>query len=223
MHETTVTVEGRFDHHHPAERGTVVLTVGFEGPDRERVVERTLREHARLADEAKRLTDPAAPAVTWWSSDRIRVWADRPWNKDGKQLPLVHHAAVRLDVKFRDLARLAAWVEDVAARDGVSVGGIEWALTEVTRTRLTADARTRAVQDAVAAATTYAHALGLADVRPLAVADPGMLGDQSRPTTDPGAAQMSRAAAAAGPAGGLDLKPEDITITARVHARFAAS
>lgn len=218
-----MTVEGRFDLHHPAERGTVVLTVGFEGRDRERVVQQTLHAHGRLADEAQRLADPGAPAVTWWSSDRIRVWADRPWNADGKQLPLVHHAAVRLDVKFADLARLAAWVEDVAARDGVTVDGVEWALTEVTRTRLTADARTRAVQDALATATTYAQALGLSSVRPLAVADPGMLGDQSRPTAEPGAVQMARAAAAAAPAGGLDLKPEDITVAARVHARFAAS
>ena len=34
---------------------------------------------------------------------------------------------------------------------------------------------------------------------------------------------MARAMAASAQEGGLDLKPEDITIEARVHARFAAS
>ncbi|GCE77141.1 SIMPL domain-containing protein [Cellulomonas biazotea] len=223
MRETTVTVEGRFDHHRPAERGTVTLTVGFEGRDREDVVRRVVAEHGRIAGDVQHLQEEPSPAVTWWSSDRVRVWSQRPWNQDGKQLPLVHHAAVEVEVKFKDLVRLALWVEDVATRDGVSVGGITWALTEATRERLTADARDRAVHDAVAKATSYAHSLGLSDVRPVAVADPGMLGDGSAPTTPAPAMQMARAGAGAGAGGALDLKPEDITVEGRVHARFAAS
>jgi uncharacterized protein len=220
MSDTIITVEGHFDHHHPAERGTALVTAGFEGPEREPVVSRTTQLHGALAAEAERMRSEGA--VTWWSADRMRVWADRPWNKDGKQLPLVHHAAVALEVKFADLARLAAWVEAAAGRDGVTVTGLRWALTEATRARLTADAQHRAVQDAVGRASAYAQSLGLATVRPLALADPGMLGDESRPQSS-AAAPMARAAAATQDPAGLDLKPEDITVSARVHARFAAA
>jgi hypothetical protein len=223
MSETIITVEGAFDHHHPAERGTVRLSAGFQGGDRSSVVARTTQVQAAVAAEAQQLHDPANGPVTWWSSNRLRVWSERPWNTEGKQLPLVFHAAAALEVKFRDIARLADWVERLAVLDGVTVNGIDWALTEVTKARLTADARHRAVLDAIERASGYARSLGLATVRPSALADPGMLGDESRPSSSAGAVAMSRASKTGVESGGLDLKPDDIAISARVHARFTAA
>lgn len=223
MSETIVTVEGVFDHHHPAERGTLRITAGFQGGDRSTVVDRTVQLQTTLAAEVQQLLDPAHGPVTWWSADRLRVWSERPWNNEGKQLPLVFHAAVTLEAKFRDLRRLAEWAERLATVDGVAIGGIDWTLTEVTTTRLTADARHRAVLDATEKAAGYARSLGLSSVRPVAVADPGMLGDQSRSSSPNEATAMSRASKAAAESAGLDLKPEDITVSARVHARFTAA
>ena len=60
-------------------------------------------------------------------------------------------------------------------------------------------------------------------MRPLALADPGMLGDQTRSIANVEAVAMSRSMKAADADNGLDLKPEDITISARVHARFTAA
>ncbi|AEE44779.1 SIMPL domain-containing protein [Cellulomonas fimi] len=221
MHETVVSVEGCCEHRHPAERGTVTLTVGFDGPDREAVVRRTTGEHAWLAEVAQQLHAPPSGAVSSWSSGRVRVWAERPWNTDGRQLPLVHHAAADLTMTFRDLELLERWVEDAAVRDGVTVQGVEWDLAHETRTRLTADAQVRAVQDAAAKASVYARSLGLTAVRPLAVADPGLLGDGARPPVEPLFAARSMVAPDAG--GGLDLRPDEIVVSVRVHARFAAT
>jgi hypothetical protein len=221
MSETIITVEGGFDHHHPAERGTVMVTADFQGPQRDAVVARTTQLQSRIAGEAQQLHSPTGGPVTWWSSERLRAWSERPWNNEGKQLPLVHHASIDLEVKFSDLSRLAEWAEALASLDGVTIGGVRWALTEVTKTRLTTDSRHRAVLDAVEKATAYAHSLGLYSLQPIALADPGMLGDSSRPSAPAETMQMSRKAAAAEP--GLDLKPEDITIGSRVHARFLAS
>ena len=221
MNDTIITVEGHFDYRHPAERGTVHVSAGFQGPAREEVVRLTTQRHSGLAEEAQRLRQEGA--VTWWSAERLRAWSERPWNQDGKQLPLVHHAAASLKVKFADLARLAEWVERVASLDGVTLTGIEWALTEATRASITAEARHRSVQDAIERAAAYATSLGLTAVRPLAIADPGMLGDDSRPHSGATAAPMMRAMSTAQESGGLDLKPEDITVEARVHARFAAT
>jgi uncharacterized protein YggE len=122
-----------------------------------------------------------------------------------------------------DLRALARWAEEIAVQDGVTVTGVTWALTEVTKHRITAEAQHNAVRDAVDRATAYARSLGLGTVRPVALADPGMLGDETRSSGTQTAAPLMRGAAA--PAGdtALDLKPEDITVSSRVHARFAAS
>jgi len=223
MTETIITVEGVFEHHHPAERGTVKMRVGFQGPDRAAVVARTTELHARLSGDIRSIHDGTNGPVTWWSTDRLRVWNERPWNNEGKQLPLVHHAAIGFDVKFSDLGRLAGWVEAVSPIDGVTVTSIEWALTVITKKRLTDDARDRAVRDAVEKANAYASSLGLTNVRPTALAEPGMLGDQTQPSSGVTAAPLMRAAAATSNAPSLELKPEDIVVAARVHARFAAS
>lgn len=218
---TTITVEGRFTHHRAAERGTVSLVVGFEGPQRDDVVQRATHAHARIVDQVRALHHPSSGPVTWWAAQRLSVWSRRPWNDEGKQLPFVHHANVGLDAKFSDLARLAEWVEQVAVLDGVSVQGVSWTLTDVTRKQLVADARARAVADAVARATAYAAALGLGDVRAVELAEPGMLGDHSRPTASQSVA-AARTASSTNGGGRLDLKPEDITVDSAVHARFLA-
>ncbi|UJP40968.1 SIMPL domain-containing protein [Cellulomonas palmilytica] len=225
MQDTVVTVEGRFEHRHAAERGTVSLDVGFACDVRDDAVRRTTHAHARLVDQVRSMYDEAAGPVTRWASQRLAVWAQRPWNDQGVQLPLVHHASVALDATFSDLARLAAWVEQVAVLDGVTVLGVQWSLTDATRTRLLEDARERAVADADARARTYARALGLRDVRPVAVAEPGMLGDPGpgSPGEEAPMLAAARGMVADSADARLDLKPEELTVAVRVHARFRAS
>jgi Uncharacterized conserved protein len=125
-------------------------------------------------------------------------------------------------VRFSDFARLTSWLGEVALWDGVTVRGVDWALTEARRQTLTQEARRRAVENAVAKATVYATSLGLSTVRPLAVSDPGMLGDSIQ-STNGGNAVYARMSVTAASGGAVDLKPEDITISARVDARFTAS
>ncbi len=220
MPETVITVQGSFDAFHPAERGTVTVSVGFEGPERGPVVARTSEGTRALVAGIVDRHDPEHGPVTWYSTDRIRVWATRPFHDKGVQKPEVHHAQTTTRAKFSDFDELARWVERAAGYPGVRVEGIEWALTEKTRSGATADVRTRAVEDARGKATTYAEALGLADLRCVAVADPGMLGDHS---SGGGATPLTyaRAAVAEG-AGGLSFTPEDIAVSAAVDARFVA-
>ena len=71
--------------------------------------------------------------------------SNRPWNSDGVQLPLVHHASVGLEVKFRDFVSLSRWIGNhVANTDGFRVSRIEWALTSKRREDLQRRARIRA-------------------------------------------------------------------------------
>ncbi|WP_431280248.1 SIMPL domain-containing protein [Leifsonia poae] len=223
MADTIITVQGEYELHQPAERGTVRLTISYEGEQRDDVLSRTTQRHASLASELRDIHNPQGGPVTWWASDQLRVWGERPWNQNGEQLPIVFHAQVGLDAKFSDLAALSDWVGVVSLLDGVSVSGVTWALTEARKQSLVQEARRRAVENAVAKATVYATSLGLGSVKPLALSDPGMLGDVSSPG-QPVQPLFARAASAdLGGGSTLALKPEDITIAVQVHARFAAS
>src|SRR4051795_3753631 len=144
MTETVITVQRTYDSFHPAERATVTVTVGFEGPERAPVVAATTQGTTALVGGIAARHDPAQGPVTWHATDRIQVWSSRPFNTQGEQLPLVHHAQTTTRAKFRDFDDLAVWVERAAVHAGVRVDGIEWALTEQTKQATVATARARA-------------------------------------------------------------------------------
>lgn len=221
---TELTVRGTYTAFQRPERGTVKVTLGFEGPQLPPVYERVVRDLEAVKASIQPLHDPEHGPVTWWSTQHVRTWARRPWNQDGKQLPLVHHASVGVEVKFRDFARLASWVsEHVARTAGFTLDGVVWALTESNRHELQRTVRTRAVQDAARRAQEYADALGLGPVRPVAIADSGMLGEGLHPAGGGGGAPFARMAAAKDSGGSeLELAPEDIEVSAEVDARFVA-
>jgi len=221
---TVITVQGHFTAWYPAERATVRLTVGFDGPKRADVLASATAAVQTVTDSVTHLHDPDAGPVTWWSSARVRVWAERPWNADGKQLAPVHHASIAMTVKFKDFDALADWLAEAATVPGVQVNGIDWDLTEAKRTAVTSEVRSRAVRDAVDKARVFAQAIGLAQVSATAIADPGMLG--VRGEADSPAPSMMRAASLSAPhAAGtsFNFTPEDIEVTASVDARFEAS
>ncbi|TRW42904.1 SIMPL domain-containing protein [Georgenia yuyongxinii] len=217
---TTIAVTGEFEVRRAAERGTVRLSLGFEGPSREGVVQRCTRLHEKIGEGLSARHDPADGPVTEWSSDQLRVWGERPWNQEGTQLPVVFHAAAGASATFADFTALSAWLTEVSLVDGVTVEGVTWDLTEQTRAAVTEDARRGAVAAAVHKAGVYAAAVGLADVRVTAVADPGLLADGGPPVPREKAGRMAAFAMDAAP--GLDLRPAEITVEALVHARFDA-
>lgn len=223
MTGTSITVHGSFESFHPAERATVHVGVGFEGPDRAPVVTGTTEATRALVAGITDRHDPERGPVTWWASDRIRVWSSRPFNDKGEQRPLVHHALTATRAKFRDFDELARWVERAATYPGVRIDNIDWALTDETRQGAIADARRRAVEDARTKALTYAGALGLTELTCTAVADPGMLGDSVHGSDDGPVGFMRVGSAGKESGGALALTPEDIAVAASVDARFAAS
>lgn len=221
MSETIITVQGEHEERRPAERGVVRVQVGYDGPEREEILARATARHAELAAGLRELSEAADGPVSRWHSEQLRVWGDRPWSQTGEQLPLVHHAQLGLEAEFADPDALSDWVASVSVRDGVTIEGVTWSLTDETRSGLLDAVAGLAVRDAVAKARRYATALGLAEVRPIALSDPGLLGDASAPP--PAAPFAARLVAADAGAGALALRPDEIRVAVQVHARFAAS
>jgi len=217
---TEITVRGTFSTFQAPERGTVHATIAFEGPGMEPVYDRVARDLEAVKASVTPLKSGDHGPVTWWSAEQLRTWSNRPWNKDGIQLPPVHHASVGIEVKFRDFASLSRWVGNhVANTAGFRISHIEWALTSKRQKELQRQARTRAVEDAVVKAQEYAEALGLGGIRPIAIADAGMLGANLHPHSGERAGYM-RSVGADGGAPDVELIPEDIEVSAAVDARF---
>lgn len=227
MTETVITVQGRSVARHAPERAVVRLSVGFDGPAREKVFTQanTAAETLRLA--ITELHDTTAGPVVSWSSDTIQVWADRPWNQDGKQLPLVYHARIGFTAEFGDFDALSRFLERHAEAGGVTISWVEWKLTDAKQDAVDTEVRSAAVANATEKATVYAAAVGLTTVRAVAVADPGMLGDPGG--SSGGGFEFAAAAprmmksldAGGGPE--LNLKPQELEVVAVVDARFVAS
>jgi hypothetical protein len=216
---TEITVRGSYSAFQPPERGTVHASIAYEGPAMEPVYERVARDLESLKASIIPMKSEEQGPVTWWSAEQLRTWSNRPWNNEGKRLPLVHHASVAVDVKFRDFAALSRWVsEHTASTEGFRVSNVEWALTVDRREALLKDARNEAVQDAVRRAQQYSDALGLGQIRPVAIADAGMLGAQLNPQAGQGAAYLRAAAVRSGAE--VELVPEHIEVAAAVDARF---
>jgi uncharacterized protein YggE len=226
MADTTITVRGEHSAWYPAERATASVAVHVDGPKRDVVFSNAVAASETIRGLVEPLAASTPARVTWWTSDNVRVWSERPWSNDGKRLPLVYHAAIDFSVKFGDFDALSTWIEAVAAVEFATVGSIVWDLTDATRKTVTNDVRTAAVADAVAKATTFARSIGLDSVTALALADPGMLGDapgggggDDSPTFR-GAMKMQAYDGGGPPV--LALKPEEIVVASAVDARFVA-
>lgn len=223
---TIITVQGTHVAWYDAERATVEISAAFDGPKRPDVFARATKTAADVTATITPLFDEKAGPVTWWSSDRVNVWSDRPWSNDGKRLPLVYHAVIGIRAKFNDFEALGGLIEKLAVMDGVNVGGITWDLTDERRKAVTEDVRRRAVEDAVEKAATYASAAGVEAPTVIAVADPGMLGDGTGGGVGPAPYERMAFKAQAIDAGGgapLALSPEQIQVSSSVDVRFTTA
>lgn len=224
MPDTVITVQGRFSAYYPAERATLSLSVGLQGPDRSRVFEATNESAELVRTRIAGVHDKQAGPITSWSSDSVQVWAEKPWNANGLQLDPVFHTRIGFTVKFSDFVHLAGFVEEMIAVPGATIEQVEWRLTEASTSAVLAEVRSRAVKDAVSKASVYAQSIGLGTVRAIALADEGMLSDLSAGGSairSGGPMLMTAAGDASGPQ--LSLKPEDIEVEAVIDARFVAT
>jgi len=221
MAEVEITVQGSHRTRIAPERAVVRVRVDHDGPDADATVAQTADAAAAVRASIEPLHGSDDMPVTSWSSGQVRTWAERPWNQDGAQLPLVHHARQPFVVEFGDVAALGRWVTDVVQIAGAAVDGIDWELTPDRRAAVIVDARAAAVADAVAKARSYADSLGLTTVTALEVADAGMLRDSPGGGGGPAPVAM-RAARMEAHGGGLEFEPHDIEITVDVDARFIA-
>jgi uncharacterized protein YggE len=219
MSEVIITVRGEQEQRVAPERAIAHVSAVVDGHDRGTVVERVAALAIPVREDLAARAE--AGTVAEWSSQRVSVWADRPWNNEGVQLDLVHHASVELSATFTDFMVLSDWLNDIAATDGLQVGTVEWQLTPETRSRIERDVATAAVAVAMERARAYAAAVHLDSVTPIEIADVGLLSDSPESGSPRMFAKAAMAMDSAG-SGAVEFQPGDIIVTAAVEARFTA-
>ena len=197
------------------ERATVHATVSAEGSSAGPVFENVATALAGVSTSIEALHHPKRGPVTKYAIDQVRTGSHRPWNAEGKQLALVHTAAVSITAVFIEFGELAAWVAAVAGIDGVGIGHISWELTDAKRLEVERKTRQKAVRDAKRRAQDYADALDLGAVRVRRISDPGL---SERPMEKVFLARSMAAPSDGAPQ--FELRPEEITISAEVEAAF---
>ncbi len=223
MSDVIITVRGENEARVLPERAVAHVTASVDGSARGGVVEAVAALVAPLrADLTARKT---AGTIADWASQRVTVWSDRPWNNQGEQLALVHHASVEITATFTDFLALSDWLNSVAEQDGLQVGAVQWQLSPETRAITERSVATAAVRVAVERAQAYATAIGRRTVTPLEIADLGLLRGHGDAPASPAMFTGARAAMMSADAGGaaIDFRPDEIVISAAVEARFSAS
>jgi uncharacterized protein YggE len=222
---TRIAVEGQATRTHPAERGTVNLHVAFSGTLRNDVVDQVARTHTILVEQVK--AHVSTGAAERWDADSVHsyVYDDRVKNSQtgGKQRIRRFRASARLSVTFRDFEVLSTWLADVMDVDGVEIDRITWNLTDETRKALLAEARIEAAEETAVRAQSYADALGLGPVAPVAIFEAGLRGGGNG---GGGHAPMyaMRAGMMSDSDGGaqVELQPRDIDVDVTLSADYEA-
>lgn len=213
-----ITVTGESSASLAPEVATCHFRLGFESAELAEAVQRAtqLANEMSAAFAALRASAPSPVTETVLLPLATRSW--RPWHREGKQLPLRHGATARASATFTDFDAMSAFIGSLARRQGVTVAGVDWDLTEERRRAETATVLALAVTRARERATVLAAAAGADSVRFVELSDERLDGP-AQPA--PHAAMMRGAGAESGNGDdAIDLAPEDITISAQVHARF---
>lgn len=217
MTDVIITVRGEHELRVAPERATVHLSVTADGADREAVAERTLAAAEPIREGI--MMRQGSGAVTEWTSQRLSVFADRPWNSDGRQLSPVYRATIDFTATFSDVSEMSLWATGISLEDGVSIGHVDWHLTAETEAEIEREVAAMAVGVAVSRARAYAAALGLHEVTPLEIADRGLLTAEVSPR---GPVAMRGASLAMDAAAPMQFQGEEITVSAIVEGRFSA-
>jgi len=218
-----ITVSGTGRSSLRPERATMHLTAGFESGDKAEAMSEATRVVNELSADLRRLKELDPSPTTWSAVLPIGTRSWRPWSDQGAILPMRHAASARLMVKFRDFPTLAGFADHWGGRPGVTLGHIEWTLTEARQKETERSVLAQAVEVARERAQVLATAAGAGEVRCLEVSDPGMLGHRTEGEPMMLAASRSAYAKDAGGGGeGIEIAPEDVDVEATVHARFTA-
>lgn len=169
-----LTVQGKAEIPHPAERAVINLSVASSGTNKAAVsdevittakhVESLLRELSPKDDtaEAKEIA-----ALAHWSKTSLSSTSHIPYDKDNNERPRRYNANITFDIRFKDFKALGSFGTQVASLAHVEVQDIDWTLAPNTLKSFHSQLRKDAAKDAIDKARDYCEAFGCKNLRPI--------------------------------------------------------
>jgi len=216
-----ISVQGTHEQTVRPEIGRLHASANAEAGSKDEVLRTATEVVQRLSAELNRLKQDGAVAEVVVRPISTSSW--RPIAR-GRQQPPIYRASASLQADFTDFTALADLAARFGAVEGLELNWVEWRLTEATRLELESVCLTRAVEQARERALVMARAAGESEVVFVQLADPGLLTDNSTRQESFAAAPMAgmmRSAKMTDELAGIDLQPEDLTVSGSVQARFS--
>ncbi|KIX06257.1 uncharacterized protein Z518_04232 [Rhinocladiella mackenziei CBS 650.93] len=211
----------------PAERAALIVDVIDSGYDKDEastnVVTTVNNLQAEIDELCPRLSNgdisPEAP-VSFYSIASLSTSSRDEFDKDnkrtGKQIQTVYS---KLDIRFRDFAKLGEMVVHLSTVKFVQLKGVTWKLTDQNQSILGEEARMKALVRAMKRAEEYGRVIGRNSVTAVKIED----SEESypRPCTKQ-TARKSAASWATGIGVGIDFEPQTIDVSASLVVEFHA-
>lgn len=209
-----LTVQGKAEISHPAERAIIAINVQSEGLNKASVSDEVITTVRHLESILKPLAADndsaeakAAAPLAHWSKTSLSSTSWVPYNnKSDDILPRQYRATVNFDIRFQDFKALGAFGTKVSSLSHMEVQNVEWVLTEKTEKSFQSSLRKQAAESALRKAQDYCDAFGCVNLRPIELTD-GDVTDDSGMAYGRAAPGMMRAA---GAGGGDDMRDEDL-------------
>lgn len=177
----------------------------------------------QLADQVRQIQSERPEIVDRLVISPVGTRSWRPWNNEGRQLPLRHESSGQVQIALTDFDLVARLTQEWSAVEGLNLGAPRWELTDDSQRELEAEVTTEAVRMCRQRAQVMAEASDCHEVTPLQVADTGLLERPNAEAMPAPGVMMARSGAAADSAdAGFDLSPREITVRVQVEARYRA-
>lgn len=217
-----ITVRAAAQGRRVPEIAVLTVRVSHESTDQQQasVAAHTLMK--RLSEQVRSIASERPEIVDRLVISAVGTRSWRPWNNEGKQLPMRHESSARVEFATTDFDLVARLSQEWSALEGLNLGAPQWELGEKSQRDLEAEVTVEAVKLCRQRAEVMAIASGFSEVTPVQVADTGLL---ERPQSEATfAAPMARAArtGAGGHDEGFDLSPREIEVRVQVEARYRA-
>ncbi|GAA1856871.1 SIMPL domain-containing protein [Myceligenerans crystallogenes] len=228
---TLIAVGGYARRSRLAEIARVRVGVTREGLERGPVLREASDIHATLVAQLKQHSGDGV--VDTWESTSVRAYTYTEWRGKREKRAERFRATSSVQADFVDFEALSRWLPEIADVDGVSIGGVDWALKRETREQMQTEVRADAARETRARAAAYADALGLDEPRCVGLFESGLRpgkdsgGSPNYPVPAPAAAAPSFRGAAAGaaeppPPPQFELEPPELDVTISITADYEA-
>ena len=238
MSPFTITVTGQAVIPHRAERALINVVVASSGISKQWVSDEVVTTSMHVEDLLKELspkenTEEAkkAAALAHWSKTSLSATSHVPRDKDGHDLARKYFASVTFDIRFRNFEKLGSFGTRLSTIPHVEINNIQWILTNITEKAFRSQLRKEAAREALQKAEDYAEVLGCKRVRPFELAESsydshaGMGAARMMQQQMPLQYQRAPGANSIGAQRnetGLDFRPEEVTMSLNVTAKFHA-